>query len=406
MQTETQTVELIKFEEINSLIANAPDVLAKNQNLHDKAVAKAISLQDTIEAEGMTDELDAEVNKWMVSAGKALKINNERRSPITQMLTQVAKVFTSLEAPFDPTKKDSYYAKFQVHRNGWAIKKANAQRAKEAAILKQQNIDKEKISIKAEIELQIRNAYYDKLEAFKRHRTNLLNDMTLETINDGIQKINDFAIDYPKDKFNELPVAVNPIYIDSVEKDRILGVARIELYQELSANFRENMEVLKQELKDKIPSKKRELQNIAKAGEEEKAALKEQARLRQVADQKKADEEAASKRLADSKKVEMTKQMETASTLFDTAAQLEEVKASTGKVRSSYKIVVTEPAGWGAIFLFWFENEGQGLDLEAIEKKTFKQLKTFAEKHANKTEEFIDNDALIYEEELKAVVTK
>lgn len=406
MQTETKTQELIKFQEVNNLIANAPDVLAKNQNLHDKAVAKAISLQDTIEAEGMNDELDAELNKWMVSASKALKINNERRSPITQMLTQVAKVFTSLEAPFDGTKKDSYYYSFQLHRNGWATKKAQIQREKEAAILKQQNIDKEKISIKSEIETQIRNAYYDKLEAFKKYWTDIFNNTTLETLKVNKEKIENIKLDYPKDKFNEFPVSVVPVYIDSVEKDRLIGVARIELYDDLSANFRENMESLKQDLKDKFPSKKRELDAIAKADAAQALVLQEQAKQRQLAEQNKADLEAAAKRKDSENQVEMTKQMETASTLFDTAAQLEEVKESVGKVKSSYKIIVTEPAGWGAIFLLWFELEGQGLDLDAIEKKTFKQLKTFAEKHANKTGEFIDNDALVYKEDLKAVVTK
>src|SRR5690606_24376012 len=140
-------------------------------------------------------------NKWMVSAGQALKINNERRSPITQMLTQVAKVFTALEAPFDGTKPGSYYAKFQVFRNNYAAVKAKAQREKEAAILKQQNIDKEKISIKAEIELQIRNAYYDKLEAFKKYWTDIFNGTTLETLKVNKDKIENIKLDYPKDKF-------------------------------------------------------------------------------------------------------------------------------------------------------------------------------------------------------------
>lgn len=406
MQTETQTTELIKFEEINSLIASAPDVLAKNQSLHDKAVNKAISLLDTVEAEGMNDELDAELNDWMVKAGQALKINNQRRSPLTQMLTQVAKVFTSLEAPFDGTKKDSYYARFQILRNGYAAEKAKIQREKEAAILKQQNIDKEKISIKAEIELQIRNSYYDKLQAFKKYWTDFFNNTTLETLKANKEKIENIKLDYPKDKFNELPVKVYPVYLDNVEKDRLIGVARVELYQELSANFRENMESLRDDLKDKFPSKKRELEAIAKAGAEEKARLEELARNRQLAEQKLAEEEAEKKRKEAEKQVEMNKQMETAGTLFDTAAQLEEVKESTGKVKASYKISVTDATGWGHIFLFWCEKEGYSLTEAQIEKKTFKQLKTFCEKWANKHDEFIDHDSIEYYEDLKAVVTK
>lgn len=407
---ESQVMEntsLIKFEEVNALITNAPEVLEKNQRLHDLAVAKAIALQDTIEGQGMNDELDNALNDWMVKAKQALDINLKRRSPITQMLTQITKTFTSLEAPFDGTKKDSYYSTFQIYRNSWAKKKAEIQKAKEAEILRQQNIDKEKISIKAEIESQLRSRYYDKLEAFKKYWTDLFNNTTLETITDNKEKIENIKLDYPKDKFNELPVRVSPIYLDNVETDRMIGVAKVELYQELSANFTENMEALRQELKDKLPSKQRELKAIASAASAElKQALKDQADKRQREEEAEAKRKAEELRKADEDKIKLQQKMETAGSLFDTQAQLAEIKESTGKVRQGYKITVTEPAGWGAIFLFYFEKEGQTLDVETFGKKSLNQMKAFCEKHAHKHNEKIDNDAVVYEEEYKAVITK
>lgn len=408
MQTETkEQSSLIKFEEVNALITNAPEVLAKNQRLHDAALAKAIALQDTIEGQGMSDELDEAVNDWMVKAKQALDINLSRRSPITQMLTQITKTFTALEAPFDGTKKDSYYATFQIHRNAWAKKKAELKKVKEAEILRNQNIEKEKISIKAEIESQLRSRYYDKLEAFKKYWTDIFNNTTLDTIKENKEKIENIKLDYPKDKFNELPVNVSPIYLNNVETDRMIGVAKVELYQELSANFTENMEALKQELKDKFPSKQRELKAIASAASAElQQAMIEQAAKRQREEEAEGKRKDDEKRKADEDKIKLDKQMATAGSLFDTQAQLAEIKESTGKVREGYTIAVTEPAGWGAIFLFWFEKEGQTMTSDQIEKKTFKQLKSFAEKYAHKHNEKIDNDAVIYEEEYKAVTTK
>lgn len=404
---KTENTSLIRFEEVNALISNAPDVLEKNQRLHDKAVNAAIALQDTIEAQGMSDELDKEVNDWMIKAKQVIEINNKRRSPITQMLTQIAKTFTTLEAPFDSTKKDSYYATFQIHRNAYAKKKAEIQRQKEAEILRKQNIEKEKITLKAEIERQIRNGYYDKLEAFQKYYTGLLNDMTLENLKENKAKIENIKLDYPKDKFNELPVNASTIYVNSVESERMIGVARVELYLELTANFRENMEALRSDLLDKIPSRKRELDQIAKAASAElQAEMQRKADQRRKAEEAEAERLSAEKRKADEDKIKLEQQMNTASTLFDTASELAEIKESTGKVRQGYKITVTEPAGWGAIFLFWFEKEGQKLNPDEMEKKTFKQLKTYCEKYAHKHNEKIDNDAVVYEEEYKAVTTK
>ncbi|PPK99035.1 hypothetical protein [Parapedobacter indicus] len=403
---ETQTSEIIKFEEINGLMMSAPEVLQKNQSLNAKAVAKATALRDTIEGQGMSDELDSELNKWMSSAKDADALLKQRRSPITQIANQLIKAFTSLEHPFDATKKDSFYSVFQVYRNGWAKKKADEQKAKEAEILRRQNIEKEKITLKAEIERQVREAYSHKLYEWKNWVNNVLVNMTLQNFDESRAKLENLTIDYPRDKFLMLPVNVTAIYLHVTESGKLIGDIKESLYQELSANFHENMEDLKQRTIDQLPSKKRELENMAKASAEQKALLEAQAekRRQEEADKLKAEQEAQQK--ADAARIEAEKQLQTAGTLFDSAAQLAEVKEDAGKVRQGYNIEVLNPAGWGAIFFFWFEKEGQSMNVADMEKKTFKQLKTFCEKYAHKHGEKIANEAVVYEEEFKAVVTK
>lgn len=407
MITETtQTTDVVKFEEISSVILTAPEAYEKNLKLYEKAVDKARSLQDTIEGQGMNDELDSELNDWMAKAKQADTLFKNRRSPITQMANQVIKLFTSLEAPFDGTKKDSFYSTFQIYRNGWAKQKAEVQRQKEAEILRKQNYEKEVISLTSDIEMQVRTAYAEKLFQWKNYANGLLSSMTLENFKEKKAAIEAIKIDYPQDKFIELPVNISSIHVDSVERERLILTGKMKLYTELAANYRENMEDIRQQLIDKIPSKKRELENIAKAGEEQRKLLEEQAAQRKADEEAKLRAEQEAQLKADEDKIKLQQQMQTAGTLFDTAAQLSEVKANTGKVREGYKITVTDPAGWGAIFLFWFEKEGQFMSADDIEKKTMKQLKAFAEKFAHKNNEKIENDAVVYEEEYKAVVTK
>src|SRR5690606_32347406 len=139
---ETTEKELIKFEEVSSTLMSAETVLIANRNLFQQAENKAKSLLDTIEAEGMNDALDAEVNEWQNKAKKALQINYDRRTPITQLLTKISSEFTSLENPLNPQKADSYFAKLQVHRNAHAKAKLEEQKRKEAEILRKQNIEK------------------------------------------------------------------------------------------------------------------------------------------------------------------------------------------------------------------------------------------------------------------------
>src|SRR5690606_23103254 len=155
--------------------------------------------------------------------------------------------------------------------------------------------------------------------------------------------------------FMTLNVNVTSIYLHSTDLGKMVGGAKEELYDELSINFRENMEDFKQQLLDQIPTKKRELERIAQASAEQKAKLEAEAEQRRQEEAAKLKAEQETRAKADAARLEAEKQLQTATTLFDSAAQLAEVKEDTGKVRQGYNITVTNPAGWGAIFLFWFE---------------------------------------------------
>lgn len=405
---EMETIEknLIKFEEVTSTLLSAEGVLLANRNLFEKAENKAKSLLDTIEAEGMSDEIDTEINTWQVNAKKALQINYDRRTPITQLLTKIASEFTSLENPLNPQKSDSYFAKLQLHRNIYAKHKLEEQKRKEAEILRKQNVEKERVELKVEAEKQIRENYNKKLFAFKAHISNLVNNATLETFEEVKTKINNVKIDYPREAFNKIECSLFPIHIDSSELQLIIINARTELFDELSANFRENMEVDKQNAIDLLPSKKKELEKLAQASAEEAAQIKEAAEKRRLAEEailKKEQEEKAKK---DAAKLQVDQQMANAQNLFDTASQIAEVKENTAKTKQSYVIEIKDVAGWGAVFMFFFEKVGMTLDVESFGKKTMNQMKKELEKIANTTSEKIDHPSVVYVEDVKAVVTK
>lgn len=167
------------------------------------------------------------------------------------------------------------------------------------------------------------------------------------------------------------------------------------------------MEAERERLLDIVPSRINELKAIAKAGAEQKAAMEKAAEDRRIANELKQQQEAAEQAEKDKATIAATTQMETATSLFDTAAQLAEVKdESAAKVRQGYKINVLNVAGVGAMYMFWFEKQGLKLTVEEALKKTGNQQKAFCEKHAHSTGEMIDSIHLEYEEDYKAIASK
>lgn len=407
MSTTTE-IQRVNVTEVTEIMAGAGLILDKNENLALKAVKGAEELLDTIEGQGMSEEIDAALNAWQVKAKEAIGLMNMRRSPITQIMTRIAKHFTELENKLDPSKSESVYSKVQAQRNAWAKQKAIEAKEKEAEILKQQNIAKEKVSFKALVETHIRTIYNGKLLTFKQHAVKIYNNLTIQNVAEVKAAINDVKVNYPLDAFNKIePASAVAYYLPAEDQNEIIVAVRDNLYDELSANFRENMEAEKERLLDLIPSRVNELKEIAKAGEAKKKELEAEAERRRVADDLRQKQEAAAQEAKDKANIAANIQMETATTLFDTAAQLAQVKEeSTGKAREGYKINVLNAAGWGAIFMFYFEKEGQKLDVETFGKKSLNQMKTFCEKHAMKENEQISSDALQYEEVFKAVATK
>ena len=399
MQTET-TTGLIKVEEVSSIMATAPDVLTKNQNLLAKAKSNAQPLIDTA-ASGMSDELDQKMNDWQVRGKEALKILNERRSPITQMMTQISKVFTGMENDLKETNE-----RIQKFRDGFAAEKIRQQRLKEAEIKKQQDNANERITIKAKIEENLRFTFQDFLLKAKTYVNQRFEALTLENFAEGEKWLKEFSVVFKIDKWQEFKPVVNAIYLTQAEVENVVLNVKTALYDELAATFRENMEVLKQETLDKLPSKKTELETIAKAGEEEKQRLEAERAKRIEEENKRLEDEAAKAKAQAAEQISATKEVEAVNTLFDAQAQMAEVAGGTN-AKEGYNIEVKNYAGWMQLASFWFEHEGKTLAADKFEKKTLGQMKAFAEKAALKNEkEKIESAHLVYHEVFKAVTTK
>lgn len=402
--------ELIKVEAVQELVQTAPAALTKNNNIMLAGIKQADELIAKIQTIGMSDDLDQACNDWQVRAKKGITMMDEARKPITQMLDAIKKKFTELEAPLDPKKSDSVYSKIQAFRNDYAKKKALEEQKRQEEIKKKQRHELEINSIKSYYNQSITQAEIQLRYKRKGFLSKILESATLADIDDVKTKLNNIPLSLSISRYNEIEIP-NPslIYVAKEEALELLSKVKSEMFLNLSNIHESELLEFKNELLDLIRSKKIELQEIENAKTD---ALKQAALQKQQAERKADEEEKLRKQQQEAKeKAEaealLNKEIENANTLFDAANNLAEgASESNATVRQQYKIIVTSPVGFQQVAAFWFQKEGLTLSVEAIEKKSLGQMKTFCEKHFHKTGEKIESSALKYEQDFKAIATK
>ena len=105
---DTQNNNLpFKANEVISILQTAPDILARNEASVSACTNAGKTLLDTIEGNGGigTDEIDTAVQEYLAKSKKTVENMNNRRKPLTQMLTAISKRFTTLEGSIDAKSK-------------------------------------------------------------------------------------------------------------------------------------------------------------------------------------------------------------------------------------------------------------------------------------------------------------
>lgn len=400
--TKTQTDNTL------AIIQAAPDALMLNKMTIEKAVAAVEAILLRIEKEGMSDEHDVTLNKALVRLKERYAECKDRRTPATKLFDEIRSEFTSLEALIDPAKKGNVYDRAQSKRNDWTQHKIKLQREDEEAQRIKLAGEQERIALKAEAEIQLRNGFLTDMANAVKILRDIFDGATLETFAEVSEKVFNFSEIYTIAEFNAIPISIRGVYNDQVAIENIILNVHIGKYDEWVIEYKNAMRNNKLNYTDKLSGKKKELeameaQRVAKIEADKKAAdaknaadrqaaldaakkaIEEQERLnKEKEDREERDRIAADKAEADAKlksaqDAEATKQVEMTQSLFDnaveTAAVVEDIKAIEG-----YEIEVTNSAGWLLIAQFWFTNEGMKCSNEEIEKKTFKQMKAFCEK--------------------------
>jgi hypothetical protein len=460
--TETENQVAI-IEKSITIFQTAPQILQANQLRTQKALSvgnkildewtAAWEIEDEETRMAVLAEIDIRSNNYLVKVGTAYNEEKELRAALTQMMDLFRKMFTDAENKIDKTKVGTVPNDVQLQRNKLAKAENDRKERKRQETEQKAAKEKEAIDIRYTMENSYANQFNTYLLERKQKMMTGFNAIILDVFEEKATKLNGLTFSYSF-KPQGLYTSQFRFHCDEDLK-KFSDWAIQEGEKTFSASFMAEMELLKEDLIEKLPSKKNELLEAKKIADEAEAARIEARRLdderieklatanaaekKRIEAQQKIDEEkenerlaalkiqqdAAAKEKADREKEEndrlleeaqkkkeeaelntdIKKQGEHTMSLFEREASLAEVNAAA-EIKKEYEIEVTHPVGYTLIFQLWFQTEGGNMSIEKIGNTKLDQMKAWAEKYAMKTSTKIESKFLKYSEVLKALNKK
>ena len=400
MADNIQALTVFEPHNVQTLAELAPRSYKENQISHIRCIEAGNSLLERVKREGMSDELDMEIASFIEKAKATVKKMNGKRTPVTQLFDQIRKVYTTMENDVDPAKAGSVPGQLQAHRNTFAQKKHEEEerrRQEEAARLAKENAKKRYRS-------DVEDDYLRQFNSLVNNSINELNEMDRQ-INLGNYKIiHDVISNYNcglPDTWCQTVAssALRPAELSPDECRAIQANVMAGLVQRFKEQFPFEVSSTRDDILDRMPSKKKELERMAKASAEEAATIKAQIEAKER-------EEAARK---ETERIEREKQEAAAAILASEKQEMDSLFGAPVAVPAGYrpktqvkkKVVVESADDIMAIVAFWWSQEGCTKSVEELSKEFKKQI-NYANSAANSKDNpmFITN--VRYEDEVKA----
>ena len=397
------STELIKVEEFTSLMKSAPDALGKNQKSIANCNSAGQAILDTIQGEGMTDELDAKAAEYLKKVNVTITNMKSRRAPVTQLFDRIRSIFTTDEKAIDPKDKSTIPGKIAAERDRYAALKREEERRKQQEMQRQANIEKEKGTYRLAIEQAINTHMSSYFAEQQKNLSHIWESITLATFELKEKSIRGWSTLYPREHFDTFNQDITTYYLDAQTKANIKAEILSNKYSAFSQQYKFDMEDLRQSFIDRLSSKKKELieeEELRKKDAEAAAKAEAERKQREEEERKQRELEIQQKEHEQQQKAESSIQSAQMNSLFATAAA--SVTTRTSKAKVTERIKILHPAGFLEIYQMWWINEGQNLTIEELEK-IHKKMISFCEKKANSNDEMkIKSKYIRYEEEVKA----
>ena len=395
--------ELIKIDEVKSILSSFPDTIGKNSSSVKKCNEAGQALLDTIEGEGMNETIDQAAADYLKKVYVTLKNMDERRKPITQIFDKVRSFFTSQEKEIDPKDSTTIPGKLVVKRNEYAKYKYEEEQRRKKEAEQRARIETEKANYQQTIENSLLSYFNQYLSSKVSELQAIFSNLTHENFDREVIGITVFQTDYPKSHFDKFSADSATYYISQETKKEIRRNILQGRYEQLAQQYKAKILNVKQDLIDRIPSKRNELAELEQlrlANAEAAAKAEELRKQREIEATSKRMEEIKREEEAAKQEAALKAQQSTIGSLFAGAAASVAPPPTNAKVKE--KIVIVNLQGYLEVFQMWWLNEGKALPVEELEK-IFKKMITYCEKQANsKDQKHIESQFIRYEADVKA----
>lgn len=395
----SQELAIIQPENIQQIVSAAPQSFTDNRLSCERCIAAGQTILDAISSTGMTDELDRQAALFIEKARKTVKKMNERRSPVTKLFDDIRKEFTVLENSIDPLKADTVAYRLQQYRNQYAARKRAEEEERRRAELARQQAEAARKQMRQDIEDDLNAQFNTMLNGAINYLTGQDDSVTLDNYTTVYDTVKKYPTTLPVGWLENLHTLIRiPAGVSVDELRAVEAETKQLLTDKFTKMYATEMQDNKDYILDRLPSKKANLERIAKANEAEAARIKAEMEERQRREAAAKEDERRRKEEEEKAKTEMERQKSEMDNLFSAQAVLSGYQP---KVNVSQKIKLLNPEGIVAIIGLWWSKEGVNMTTEELAKMFKKQI-TFCERLANKDGVYVEDESVAYVDDVKA----
>lgn len=398
MADNKQAMTIFEPQNVRTLAELAPQSYRDNLLSHTRCLEAGNQLLARVKQEGMTDALDMDIAKYIDKAKITVRKMNGKRSPVTQLFDQIRKVYTSMENDVDPSKAGSVPGQLQAFRNAFAKKKHEEEERRRREETARQSKENAKVRYRAEVA----EDYNRQFNALINKSVNDLNDLDRQLAVDNYKTVSEALKEYScelPESWAETIIssAQRPVELSPEECRAIQAGVMSGMLERFREQYRFEVQSTRDDILDRLPSKRRELERMAKASAEEAARIKAEMEAKERAEAARKEAERREREQREATAAQLAAQKKEMDGLFGMA----ETAQYRPKATVKKKVVVETAEDIMKVVAFWWSQEGCTKSVEELCKEFKKQI-TYANNAANSK----DNPRFIsdcrYEDDVKA----
>ena len=394
----SKELAIIQRENVEMIISAAPTAYADNQLSHQRCLQAGEAILDTIQRQGMNDELDQQAAQYIEKARRTVKKMYEKRSPVTKLFDEIRTTFTTLEGDIDPTRKDTVPQRLQQLRNEYAARKRREEEERRRAVMIEQQRQAAIAKYRTDLEEHYRRVFNGVLNKAINSLMSLQASITLDNFAQSRAGIEQFPTTLTSEPFLH-PVVYLPTNVSNEELAEARQAVIGRLLPTFASQYEQQVAAARQEILTVLPSKEAELRRAAQASREEAERIAQQMHQREAEEAALREQQRREEQRREEAEMNMKKQQAEVGSLF--AGTVDATGTYQPKVDVKRKIQLRRPEGIMPVLALWFAREGSRMTPEELTKK-FRFAVTFCEKLANKEGETIADDNVEYVEEVRA----